>query len=90
VLGLPTVSNHGNSIFFNGVDNQTYAVDAHSGLLIWSYPVSGSLSSAAIGPNCTLFLGSFDGKVFAIDAHTGFVLWQYVGMHHRRVCCRPK
>jgi len=77
VIGIPTLSKHGRSIFFNGVDNQTYAVSTETGFMLWSSAVSPSLSSAAIGPDCAIFFGTYDGKVLAIEGSTGFSRWEF-------------
>eukprot|EP00047_Mylnosiga_fluctuans_P004896 m.237165 g.237165 ORF g.237165 m.237165 type:complete len:569 (+) comp13093_c0_seq1:2-1708(+) len=77
VLGVPTISNHGRSVYFNGLDNQTYAVSVKSGLEQWSYPYGGGLSSAAIGPDCVIYQGSYNGTIYALDANAGLVRWTY-------------
>lgn len=77
VVGFPTISNHGNSIYFNGVNNFTYSVGLHSGLKQWYMPFGGGISSSALGPDCTIVLGGDDGVVRAFGALSGLPLWNF-------------
>ena len=57
VVGIPTVSNHGLKVYFQGTDNYTYAIDSTSGALEWKENYGGGISSSAISPDCSIVLG---------------------------------
>ena len=46
VVGIPTISNHGRTVYFQGTDNMTYAINTSSGRKEWSTSYGGGLSSS--------------------------------------------
>ena len=57
VVGIPTISNHGRNVYFQGTDNYTYSVDTMLGALEWKTYYGGGISSSAISPDCHIVLG---------------------------------
>jgi outer membrane protein assembly factor BamB len=54
-----------------------YALDAKTGIRLWSYPTGYIIFSSPAVANGVLYIGSHDHKVYALDAKTGVRLWSY-------------
>ncbi|MFZ2340923.1 MAG: PQQ-binding-like beta-propeller repeat protein [Bacteroidales bacterium] len=72
----------GKSLYFSTGFN-TYAVDAITGKLIWSYKFKGKgalldNNRGVAYDNGKIFRGTLDGHVLALDAKTGNVIWDVV------------
>jgi outer membrane protein assembly factor BamB len=66
----------GERVYFGALDRTVYALNALTGDLVWTYPVSSAiLGSPALGPDGQVFVNSLDGFVYALDAETGETLW---------------
>ena len=63
----------------NGVVySATYALDASTGDLLWSYTAAGNyVSSSPAVANGVVYVGSNDGNVYALNVTTGALLWSY-------------
>jgi outer membrane protein assembly factor BamB len=53
-----------------------YAIDAHTGALLWSYVVNGSSVPPAVADGIVYF-GSADDNVYALNARNGAPLWTF-------------
>ena len=70
--------------FANGVvytggsfDNKTYALNAATGDMKWSYTTEGAIYSAPAIVNDVVYVSSLDNKTYALNAQTGDFLWSY-------------
>jgi outer membrane protein assembly factor BamB len=64
---------HNGVIYVGSDDDNVYALNASTGVLLWSYPVF-VVSSPAVA-NGVVYVGSPDDKIYALNASTGAVLW---------------
>jgi glucose dehydrogenase len=59
------------------VTDKLYALDTRTGTNLWTFAISGSLSSPAVRKG-VLYVGSYsDNKLYALNARTGAKLWDY-------------
>lgn len=79
VLSSPSVVN--GIVYFGSQDNSIYAVDAHSGNVLWSYATGNSIhiSSPAVA-NGVVYIGSTDSYLYALDATSGTIKWKFAAM----------
>jgi outer membrane protein assembly factor BamB len=56
-------------------DGYVYALDAHTGAIVWRREVPGGSSFAPAVANGVLYVGGL--RLFALNAKTGAVLWKY-------------
>ncbi len=72
----PAPAFHGSTGFFLKIFPLTLeARDIFSGAVKWSFTGDGTLSSAPIVLNGTVYIGSTSGKLFAVDESTGTNVW---------------
>ena len=71
--GPPPAFNGSTGFFLNL--STLEARDIFSGAVKWSFTGDGTLSSAAIVVNGTVYIGSTSGKLFALDENTGTNVW---------------
>jgi len=81
VYGQPTVVD--GKVYVSSDAGFVYSIDAKTGCVHWSYPVSiGVRSAVTIGPlrpgskQFAAFFGDVRGNVYAIDASTGKLIWK--------------
>jgi len=55
---------------------KVYALNAKTGVKLWSYPAGVVFSSSAVA-NGVVYVGSGDFNVYALNAKTGVKLWSY-------------
>src|SRR5208283_2034108 len=61
-----------NNVEYSGaLDNKTYALNAQTGALIWSYQTNGNIYSAPTVANGVLYFGSDDHNVYAVGQASG-------------------
>jgi len=72
VLSSPTVAN---GTVYVGSD-KVYAIDASTGVLIWSNSTVSNVRSSPAVSGGMVFVGSDDGNVYALNASTGNIMWQ--------------
>jgi len=59
-------------------DGKVYAIDLVTGKMKWSYQTNDAVgSSAAIGPDNTVYIGSNDGYMYALNGSTGKLKWKF-------------
>jgi PKD repeat protein len=64
-------------VYFGSNDNNTYALNAATGALLWKYTTGNrEISSPAIA-NGVVYIGSYDNNLYALNAATGALLWNY-------------
>ena len=62
-----------NDVQYSGaLDNKTYALNAQTGALIWSYQTNGNIYSAPTVANGVLYFGSDDHNVYAVGQVSGW------------------
>jgi succinyl-CoA synthetase beta subunit len=54
-----------------------YALNAKTGVELWSYPTGGDIDSSPAVVNGVAYVGSDDKNVYALNASTGAKLWSY-------------
>jgi outer membrane protein assembly factor BamB len=66
------------TVFVGSLDNNTYALNATTGVQVWNYTTGGPIqwSSPAVASG-VVYVGSTDGKVYALNATTGILVWNY-------------
>jgi len=61
-----------NDVQYSGaLDNKTYALNAQTGALIWSYQTKGNIYSPPTVANGVLYFGSDDHNVYAVSQASG-------------------
>jgi outer membrane protein assembly factor BamB len=65
----------GNVVYIGSDDGRIYALNATTGVPLWSYLNDIDSSPAVV--NGVVFIGSSDGNVYALDASNGAKLWNY-------------
>lgn len=72
-------------LFFGSSDSSVYALNRHSGQLVWSKATgNGNHTTPAFYDN-KIFCGSWDSKIYAFDAFTGDTIWTYqTGLDERQ------
>ncbi len=71
----PAVANR--VVYVGALGGKVFALDASTGVLLWSYPTSGAVWSSPAVANGVVYVGSDDHNVYALDAKTGAKLWSY-------------
>ncbi|MFE7834995.1 PQQ-binding-like beta-propeller repeat protein [Streptomyces sp. NPDC057474] len=65
-------------VYVGSWDRKLYAVDADSGIGVWSYPTPlGGVSSSPAVVNDIVYFGCEDGDLRAVDAETGKLIWRF-------------
>jgi outer membrane protein assembly factor BamB len=55
---------------------KVYALDEHTGRILWAFRTRGAVKSAVSRSGNRLFFGSYDGHVYCISARTGKLIWR--------------
>ena len=71
----PSVSN--GKVFFGSGDGNVYAVDAHSGVLLWKFATKDVVHASPAVVGNTVYIGSWDSYLYALDANTGQQKWAF-------------
>ena len=69
-------------VYFDGLDNNVYALNASTGALLWSFTTGGSVSSSPAVANGVVYVassnsGNATAEIYALNANTGALLWKY-------------
>jgi outer membrane protein assembly factor BamB len=64
-------------IYFGSGDANVYALDAHTGKLVWKFATKDVVHSSPSIANGTVYIGSFDSNLYALDAETGAEKWKF-------------
>jgi outer membrane protein assembly factor BamB len=54
-----------------------HAIDASTGLKLWSFTTAGRVDSSPAVANGVVYVGWDNGKLYALDATTGHKLWSH-------------
>jgi len=63
-------------VFFGSQDGTVYALDQHSGRLIWTYHATGAVKASPTLSGGLLYFGDYSGHVQAISEQTGRLVWR--------------
>jgi outer membrane protein assembly factor BamB len=64
-------------VYVGSDDLNVYALDAFTGVKLWSYTTGDVVRSSPAVANGVVYVGSFDHNVYALNATTGAKLWSY-------------
>ena len=64
-------------VYVGSDDLNVYALDAFTGVKLWSYTTGDVVRSSPAVANGVVYVGSFDHNVYALNATTGVKLWSY-------------
>ena len=64
-------------VYFGSGDGNIYALDAHSGVLVWKFATNDVVHASPAIANNTVYIGSWDSYFYALDAETGQEKWRY-------------
>ena len=74
IVSEPAIVN--NILYVGSTDHNLYAVNAHTGTLLWKTVTGGEIAfSVPAVAKGIVYVGSLDGKVYAFNAQTGIILW---------------
>jgi outer membrane protein assembly factor BamB len=74
-LSSPVVSN--GRVYFGSGDGNVYALDAHSGALVWTFATGNVVHASPTIADGTLYIGSWDHYFYALDANSGTLKWKF-------------
>jgi outer membrane protein assembly factor BamB len=74
-LSSPAVFNA--RVYFGSSDGNIYSLDAHTGVVIWSFATKDVVHASPAIFNNTLYIGSWDSYLYALDADTGQEKWRF-------------
>ena len=74
-LSSPAVVNH--RVYFGSSDGHIYALDAETGVLMWSFETGDVVHASPAVVNGTVYIGSWDSYLYALDAETGREKWRF-------------
>jgi eukaryotic-like serine/threonine-protein kinase len=75
LLSSPAVFN--GRVYFGSGDGNVYAVDAHTGAVVWKFATGDIVHASPAIANNTVYIGSWDSYFYALDAETGQEKWKY-------------
>jgi PGF-CTERM protein len=64
-------------VYVGSDDNNTYALNATTGIELWNYTTGGAVLSSPAIVNGTVYIGSNDNYVYALNATTGAKVWSF-------------
>lgn len=64
-------------VYIGSNDKNVYALDAATGVRIWSFVSGGAVNSSPAVAGETVYVGSDDHNVYALDARTGTEKWSF-------------
>ena len=62
-------------LYFGTKDGNLYALDEHTGKIIWTYDTEGAILTSATEASGTVYFGNDSYGLYALDAGTGEFLW---------------
>jgi eukaryotic-like serine/threonine-protein kinase len=74
-LSSPAVDH--NRVYFGSSDGHIYALDATTGVLLWSFETGEVVHASPAVINGTVYIGSWDSYLYALDAETGRQKWRF-------------
>jgi eukaryotic-like serine/threonine-protein kinase len=74
-LSSPAVDQH--RVYFGSSDGHVYALDAATGVLMWSFETGAVVHASPAVVNGTVYIGSWDSYLYALDAATGRQKWRF-------------
>jgi len=66
-------------VYFGSGDGNIYAVDAHTGSLIWKFTTHDVVHASPAVVNNTVVVGSWDGSLYGLESDTGRLKWSFNG-----------
>ncbi len=66
-----------NRLYVGSSDGHVYALDATTGVLLWSYETGGVVHASPAIADGTVYIGSWDSYLYALDAETGLLKWRF-------------
>ena len=83
----PAVGTEG--LLYFGMGHDFHAVDAETGLKVWTYVTDGGLihGSPAVGPDGSVYFGAQDQRLYSLDGKTGRTRWIY--QTYSGIVCTP-
>jgi outer membrane protein assembly factor BamB/tRNA A-37 threonylcarbamoyl transferase component Bud32 len=77
VTSTPCLDRTEGVLFVGSMDWNVYALDAHSGWVVWRARTNGPIISSPALANGMVFIGSADKNTYAFDARNGRMVWKY-------------
>jgi eukaryotic-like serine/threonine-protein kinase len=74
-LSSPAVDH--NRVYFGSSDGHIYALNATSGVLLWSFETADVVHASPAVVNGTVYIGSWDSYLYSLDAETGQERWRF-------------
>lgn len=65
-----------NTIFLTGLDPSIYAINIHTGKIIWSFDTGSSITTYPEPLGDRVYVGNKNGDSYALSASTGKIAWQ--------------
>ena len=66
-----------NRLYVGSSDGHVYALNASTGVLLWSYETGGVVHASPAVSDGTVYIGSWDSYLYALDAETGLLKWRF-------------
>lgn len=67
IVGTPTLSNDGATLYFGSFDHNVYAVDSQTGKLRWRFTTADGIDATpTVAPDGSIYIGSYDGYFYAL------------------------
>lgn len=76
-LSSPLV--RGDKVYIGSSDHHLYALDAHTGKLLWAFDADDSIHSSPVYANGKIFVGTWGTRLYAVSAETGVEAWHFQG-----------
>lgn len=64
-------------LYVAGAGGVAYCLEAHSGRIIWRYPIASDLYAAPPVDGDLVYFGSWDHWLYALNRHTGALAWRF-------------
>ncbi len=77
VQSSPAVSLSGTVVVAASIDGHVFAVDAFSGLQLWTVALGGHVTSSPTLDSTTVYIGCGDRNMYALNLNTGAVVWKF-------------
>lgn len=75
-VAVPSASS-GSVVYAGSQDGAIYALDAHTGMLLWRYDTGSPVEGGPIVAGGVIYAGEADGSIVALQATTHRELWRY-------------
>ena len=66
-----------NRVYVGSSDGHVYALNAATGVLLWSFETGGVVHASPAVAGGTIYIGSWDSYLYALDAETGLLKWRF-------------